>query len=130
MKGILFALAILLNLNAKSVHWQSNYDQAHSQALKESKNLMVLLIDPKDKETNRKIIMNTFMNQKYIDKIDEQYIAVLITKDQKISYPIESLFTVEYPTLFFINENNLFLCDALFGDINADRLEAHLLECK
>ncbi len=130
MKGIFFALIFLLNLNAKSLHWQSNYDQAHRQAIEESKNLMVLLIDHKDNEINRKMLMNTFMNQKYIDEIDEHYISVLITKDQKISYPIESLFTVEYPALFFINDNNLFLCDALFGDISPDRLKAHLLECE
>ena len=123
-------MLVLLHLNAKSVHWQSNYDQAYRQAVKESKNLMVLLIDQKDKEINKKILIDTFMNQKYIDKIDKQYIAVLITKDQKISYPIESLFTVEYPALFFINKNELFLCNALLGDISSDRLKAHLLECK
>ncbi len=130
MKVIFFVLILLVNLNAKSLHWQSNYDQSHKQALKESKNLMVLLIDSKDKKINRKLIMNTFMDKKYIDKIEAEYISVLITKDQKISYPIESLFTVEYPALFFINKNNLFLCDALFGDISPDRLKAHLLECE
>ena len=131
MKRMLILCAVaVLHLQAQSLHWQSNYDDAHHQAVQTSKHLMVLLVDPKDGELNKKILLKSFVDQDYIGDLERDYIAVLITKDQKISYPIELLFTVEYPALFFIDENDLFLCNALVGDMSPDRLKAHLVECQ
>ena len=128
MKQILFAVALLSSLPANNIYWQSNFDEAHHQAIEKSKKLMVLLIE-KDSLINKSILIKTFMKQDYIDVINEKYISVIITKNQKSSYPIESLFTVEYPALFFLDDNELFFCDPLFGNLTPDRLRAHLLEC-
>ncbi len=117
-----------MNAQANSIYWQSNYDEAHHQAVKSSKNIMVFLIE-KDKPINKEILINTFMNQEYINTINKKYISIIITKNQKISYPIEALFTVEYPAVFFLDNNNLFLCNPILGNITPDRLRAHLLKC-
>jgi hypothetical protein len=63
------------------------------------------------------------MNQKYIDTINEKYISVLIIKDQKSSYPIEMLYTFTYPSLFFLDENELFIHEPLRGDITPEKLK-------
>ena len=129
MKLLSLVLLLALTLNANHVRWFSNFDEAHKEAVKQNKHLMILLIkedSPECKDT----IATTFMNQTYIDKINKEFIPVLITKDQKQSYPIEMLYTFTYPTLFFLDEQELFSCKPIRGDITPQRLKNYLKECK
>ena len=73
-----------------------------------------------------KMLRSTFMNQAYISYINENYVAVLITKAQTQSYPIELLYTLEYPALFFLDSHEIYTKDALFGYITPETLNAHL----
>ena len=115
----------MLTLEASYIKWYSDFDKAHQEALKTDKSLLILLVNKMDK----KLLLESFMNQDYIEKINEKYIAVLIKKDQESSYPIEMLFTTQYPSLFILNKHELFVCEALRGDLSADRLKAYLQEC-
>jgi len=90
---------------------------------------MVLLIQ-KDSKLNKKVLIDTFMNQNYIDEINDKFISILITQNQKKSYPIELLYTVEYPALFFLNNLEVYICEPLRGGITPKRLKKHLLECR
>ncbi len=89
---------------------------------------MVLLI--KKDYISKETLINSFMNQPYIDKINEKFISILITKDQKHSYPIELLYTFEYPTLFFLNEYELFSCEPIRGNITPKEIISKLNQCK
>lgn len=82
---------------------------------------MVLLIK-KDSLTCKDTIKNSFIDQKYINNINKKYISVLITKGQNSSYPIEMLYTLTYPTLFFLDENELFITEPIRGDITPKKL--------
>ena len=84
MRFLILFLLLISTLGANHISWQSNFDKAHQKALKENKKLMVLLIK-KDCTECIKTIKTTFINQPYIDKINREYISVLITKDQKSS---------------------------------------------
>lgn len=86
---------------------------------------MVLLIK-KDCEVSQKTIQTTFMNHPYIDTINSKFISILITKDQKSSYPIEMLYTFTYPTLFFLDNKELFLYEPIRGEITPDKLKSYL----
>lgn len=125
---ILF-IGILTNLNASHVRWLYDFDKAHQESLKQKKHLMVLLIK-KDSPICKETIINVFMNQPYIDRINKEFIPVLVIKDQKKSYPIELLYTYTYPTLFFLNEYELFSCDPIRGNISSENISNHLKQCK
>jgi hypothetical protein len=125
---ILIALLISA-LNASHISWQGDFGKAHQLALKENKKLMVLLIK-KDCAECIETIKTTFINQPYIDKINREYISVLITKDQKSSYPIEMLYTFTYPTLFFLDNRELFVCKPIRGEVTPNKLNSYLEQCK
>ena len=116
-------------LNASHVRWFSNFEKAHKESLKQNKPLMILLIK-KNCPACIKSLKTTFINQSYIDNINKKFIPVLITKNQKQSYPIEMLYTLIYPTLFFLDEQELFYCEPIRGEITPQRLENHLNKCE
>ena len=125
MKLVLVFLALLTTLYAEHVRWQGDYEKARVQAQQEKKELLVMLIRP-ECSVCMKMLRSTFMNQGYISYINENYVAVLITKGQKQSYPIELLYTLEYPALFFLDSHEIYTKDALFGYITPEILNTYL----
>ena len=129
MRFLLLLTLLLSSLFANHVYWQGDFDKAHQRALKENKKLMVLLIK-KDCLECTQAIKTTFMNQPYINKINREFISVLITKDQKSSYPIEMLYTFTYPSLFFLDNRELFVCEPIRGEVTPNKLNSYLEQCK
>ena len=129
MRFLIFTALLVLTLNASHVRWYSNFDKAHQLAIKESKKLMVLLIE-KDCKPCKESIKTAFSNQPYIDEINDSFISVIVTKNQKESYPIEMLYTFTYPTLFFLDNRELFVCKPIRGEVTPERLKNHLKSCK
>ncbi|MFT5835673.1 MAG: thioredoxin-related protein [Sulfurimonas sp.] len=129
MRLLTLVLLLISTLSANHISWQSNFDKAHQRALKENKKLMVLLIKKDCKECVQTIKIS-FINQPYIDKINKEYISVLITKDQKSSYPIEMLYTLEYPSLFFLDNKELFVCEPMRGGVTPNKLNSYLEQCR
>jgi thioredoxin-related protein len=129
MRFFVITIFLFSLLQANHVSWYANFDKAHQQALKEKKNLMVLLIE-KECVACVEALKDTFMNKKYIDKINNNFISVLITKGQKSSYPIEMLYTFEYPSLFFLDNTELFICEPIRGGVTPDKLDSYLEKCK
>ena len=129
MRVALLLFIFFLQLHASYVIWQSDYEKAHKLAKELSKPMMILLIEQYD-DAMKKLIVQSFMNQDYIDEVNKKYVAVLVVKDQKSSYPIENLFTTSYPALFFLDNNELFYCQPLFTNIDANSLRQHLKLCR
>lgn len=127
MNRTLFLILFTLSLNASHINWQSNFDQAHQKALKEHKHLLVLLIE-KNSLISTELLRTTFMNQPYIKRLNAEFIAILVTKGQKKSYPIEMLYTFTYPSLFFLNSDELFLHEPIRGNINPKTVKSTLKE--
>ena len=124
-KKYLVFLFLICSLYAEHVKWNNNYDKAHQKALKQNKLLMVLLLKDNKKES-LKVIQNSFNNQKYIKKINEKFISVVVIKGQKQSYPIEMLYTMTYPALFFLNKEELFIGENIFGNMEPKLLSEQL----
>ena len=124
----ILSLLLFISLEARHVEWMGDYEKAHQRALKENKQLMVLLVQ-KGNPTCQELIPEVFMNQEYIEMINKKFISVLVTKDQKSSYPIELLYTLTYPAVFFLNKYELFSCEPIDGDITPKLLEKHLKSC-
>jgi len=130
MKQILIIISLIfIHLQANHVRWNSNFDSAHKEALVQNKTLMVLLIK-KECQPCLETLKTTFTNQDYIDEINKKYISVLITKDQKSSYPIEMLYTFTYPSLFFLDKQELFACEPIRGELTPEKLKIQLELCK
>lgn len=125
MKLILLFVLLLYPLYAEHVRWNSNYDKAHQQALKENKLLMVLLVE-KECFVCNEILKNTFQNQPYIEQVNKFFVPVIVMKGQKQSYPIEMLYTMTYPSVFFLNEKELFVGENIFGYIDPKAFQKHL----
>ncbi len=125
MKRYLLFLLLPYVLLAEHVMWQSDYEKARVQALQENKGIMVFLIEKECLQCT-KMLQTTFINQAYIAKINEVYVPVLITKDQQSSYPIEMLYTVEYPTTFFLTSREGYEREALRGYATPEMFKNYL----
>jgi len=95
--------------------------------IKEHKNLLVLLVE-KNSLKSQEVLRATFMNQAYIGRLNAQFIAILVTKGQKRSYPIEMLYTFTYPSLFFLDSHELFIHEPIRGNINSKTVKSALKE--
>ena len=129
MHFLIFATLLVSTLNASHVSWYGNFDKAHQAAVKANKKLMVLLIE-KDCKPCKESIKTTFINQPYIKEIDDNFISVIVRRNQKESYPIEMLYTFTYPTLFFLDNRELFVCKPIRGEVTPESLKNHLKLCK
>ena len=125
MRLWLLLTLVVFTLHAEHVRWQADYEAARAEALKEQKELLVLLITP-ECSACMKMLRTTFMDQNYVAYINRHYVAVLVNKDQKQSYPIELLYTQEYPALFFLDTQEIYTKEALFGYVSPKILENHL----
>jgi len=116
-----FAWAVLLIVGlpvvslAAHVHWMGNYSAARQKAHSTHKPLMVLLIKAGQKHS-RDIVQQQFMDQPYVDSINQHFVPVMISEGTKMNYPIEMYYTTKFPTLFLVDsEKELFLHVPLYG---------------
>lgn len=126
IKAIYLSLFLIfsLQLQADSISWYGNYDKALQASHKQNKNMMILLISSKQKES-MKIVKKLFMNKKYVSHLNKNYINILINVDYKTSYPIELFYTTKFPSLFFAShKDESFLIDPIYGlDKESDIVE-------
>ena len=118
-----------LFVSADYVHWLGNYNTALQKAHQEHKPLLVLVVK-KNSPLSSKIIKNVFMNQKYVEYINENMMPVIVTYEGRLSYPIEMYYTTIFPTLFFVDsQRELFLREPLYGmEIEIESIERYLID--
>ena len=128
LKYLLLWLLPLL-ASADHVHWLGNYNKALQKSHQEHKPLLVLVVK-QDSPLVKKIIKNVFMNQKYVEQINQNMIPVIVTYEGRLSYPIEMYYTTVFPTLFFVDSaKELFLREPLYGEsIKHKVLEKYLID--
>jgi len=105
MRTLLFLLLLMSFGNANHVSWLGNYDKALAKAKKEQKPMMVLLVKKECKRCNE-VLIKYFTNRDYVDELNENYIAVMVTYEGKVSYPIELFYATTFPTLFFVSSED------------------------
>lgn len=116
LKVVLLLIILPLIASADHVHWLGDYNTALQKAHQEHKPLLVLVVK-KNSPLSSKIIKNVFMNQKYIEYINENMIPVIVTYEGRLSYPIEMYYTTIFPTLFFVDSSKeTFLREPLYGE--------------
>ena len=120
-----FILFFLLALTLKAFVVESSYSVAQQKAKKLEKTLMVFLVNDACKECNKEL-SKLLKNPKISALIEKKAVLTIVHRGQKQSYPIEMLFTLEYPTLFFLDSSELFECDAMRGKVEISKLESCL----
>jgi len=65
------------------------------------------------------------MNHEYVDTINQKMIAVIVTYEGCISYPVEMYYTTVFPTLFLVDtKTETFMIEPLYGtEIKSNMLE-------
>ncbi len=116
MKKLLSLLWLLtLSIHADHIHWLGNYDKALQKAQKEQKHLMVLLVKKECPSCNA-AIKNYFMDQEYVEHLNQKFVSVIVTYEGRESYPIELFYSRSFPTLFFVDyQTEGFLSEPLYG---------------
>ena len=119
----LFLWLLPLVVSANYVHWLGDYNTALHLASKKHKPLLVLVVKKTCKQCNT-VIKNQFMNQSYIEKINQKTVSVIVTYEGTENYPIELYYTSIFPTLFIVeSKKEVFLRDPLYGkEINTNIL--------
>jgi len=123
MKILLFLLFCTVVLFSRTLSWRGNYAQAHQEARKSGKPLLVLVVRPGDPVTGE-VMQNVFMNHPFLLRFEKKVVAVIVTCERAESYPVELYYTTVFPALFLVNsEDELFLKQPLFGsEITVDSL--------
>ena len=105
-----------LILSANFVHWKGDYTMAHQKALHAHKPLLVLLVK-KGSSRSGDMIKHIFMEQPYIDTINEKAVAVIVTYEGKQNYPVEMYYATCFPALFFVDSSReIFLTEPVYGN--------------
>lgn len=105
---------------------ESSYESAHKKALKEHKILIVFLTKESCPQCNT-VLKKIIRDKEVASLIEREALFCIVTKGQKSSYPIEMLYTSEYPTLFFLDANELFNCNTLVGKVELSKIKECLV---
>jgi hypothetical protein len=101
-KIILLLILFLSHLFSNTISWHANYDQALTKAHQEKKNILLFIASSQTSKSNE-ILKTYFLNQAYIEYLNETFINVLVTVEHKTSYPIELFYTTTFPAVFFVS---------------------------
>ena len=124
----LFILGLACNLQASHIKWYSNYEKALLIAKKENKHMMVVL-RKKDCNECQKMFSVTFRDQDYINNLNKKFISIVVTYEDKNNYPIEMFYTLDFPTLFFVNnKDESFIVKPISGFISPSKMSNILIE--
>jgi len=129
MKKILILFFAISIVYADHIQWQGNYNKALQQARDENKILMVLLIKNNCQKC-KNIVKNLFINKTYIDKLNQNTIAVIVNIDNKHSFPLEMYWSNTYPALFFVNSQNETFIDEPFYNATQKDIQNILVKIK
>ena len=114
MRQLFLMMIGMASLFSQTLSWRGNYDKAHQEALHTHKPLLVLVVKAGDINTER-VLRDVLMGQPYIEILNRQVVAVMVTYEGRSSYPIEMYYTTEFPALFLVNEQEQFLHKPIYG---------------
>jgi len=119
IKSVVLILLVLFELQGFTI--ENSYNAAQQKALKSNKILLVFLTK-KGCSVCNKALVKMIKSKSLASLIEKNAVFVLIYQEQKESFPIEMLYTTQYPTLFFLDREELFTCKALRGNINITKI--------
>ena len=122
------AAAILLCsiLQASSIRWYGSFDSALRASQTENRPMFVVLVE-RGCDKCRELFVSTLMQKRIVRIVNEKTIPVIVTKENE-DYPIELLYTLNYPTIFLLSPQEVLLKPPLAGEVDAKLLEEKLFD--
>jgi hypothetical protein len=117
----LFALSLA---GAGHIGWYGDFDRALERARKSGRPMLVVLVKRGCAPCGR-LVASLAADEALSRLIEEKTVPVLVTKENE-DYPIELLYTLEYPTLFLLSPEENFLMAPMRGEADPSLLRRRL----
>jgi len=110
MRMLVMIIAAAWSLFGAEINWAHTYAEAQERAVKEQKNLLVLITTERCRWC-RKLEAFTLTDEKVAERINREYVAVHVTRD-KDDYP-EQLTAQRVPTSYFLTADGEVIHDMM-----------------
>jgi len=115
----LFYGILLFTTTLHALHIEHDFTQAHKKAIAQQR-ILVVFLTKKGCRLCNKALMELLAHKKVKNILERRAVFVIVISGQKRSYPIEMLYTKNYPALFFLDRQELFACQAQRGNIDPE----------
>ena len=123
---ILAAVLLACLCLAEPVRWQGKFDRALALSRQSGKPMLVLLIK-RECEACKEAVATINADAALSRAINTRTVPVVVSKEYE-DYPIELLYTLEFPTLFLLSPDERFAAEPMRGGVSLARLRAWLEE--
>lgn len=101
VRPVLFFVIVCAILTAGPISWRGEYASARTEARKNHKNLLILLV--RSPQNARKLLSRIHSDARLSREISHSFVSVLIVVDSRSRYPIELYYTIRFPALFLVD---------------------------
>ena len=126
MRNLWLLWLFVLWLPADTIRWMGSFDAALKESQKTGKPMLVLLVT-RDCSPCRDVVVELSRANDVAELVNAKTVPVIVTKENE-DYPIELLYTLEFPTLFLLSPEETFLMEPVRGEIEAPLLRRRLEE--
>ncbi len=127
MRLSIVAVALLCTvLQAATIRWYGSYESALRASRAESRPMFVVLVERGCDEC-RRLFVESLMQERIVRLVNEKSVPVVVTRENE-DYPVELLYTLEYPTIFLLSPEEVLLKPPLSGAVDATLLEKEIFD--
>ena len=120
MRLIVICFLIAVSATAEMIHWIGSFDAALEMSQARNRPMLVLLVK-RACPSCRNLLATALRDEAVVSVVNARTVPVIVTKENE-DYPIELLYTLEFPTLFLLTPDETFLAEPLRGEIDAPLL--------
>ncbi len=127
MKLFIVAVTLLTTiLQASTIRWYGLFESALRVSQAEKRPMFVVLVERECDEC-RRLFATTLMQKRIVRLVNEKTVPVIVTRENE-DYPIELLYTLDYPTIFLLSPEEVLLKPPISGAVDAALLEKEILD--
>ncbi len=126
MRLLIAALLLCTILHASTIRWHGSFESALRASQAEKRPIFVVLVERGCDEC-RRLFVETLMQERIVRLVNEKSVPVIVTKENE-DYPIELLYTLEYPAIFLLSPEEVLLKPPLSGKVDAALLEKEIFD--
>ncbi|BBG65254.1 hypothetical protein NNO_0551 [Hydrogenimonas sp.] len=127
MRGIIAAVMMLCSLlEASTIRWYGTFDAALEASRSSGKPMFVVLVERGCGEC-RQLFVSALRRERIVRLVNGKTIPVIVTKENE-DYPIELLYTLEYPAIFLLSPREVLLKPPVTGAVDAALLEEKIFD--
>ena len=126
MRLLIAALLLCTILQASTIRWYGSFESALRASQSAKRPIFVVLVE-RDCDECRRLFVETLMQERIVRLVSEKTVPVIVTRENE-DYPIELLYTLEYPTIFLLSPEEVLIKPPLSGKVDAALLEKEIFD--